>query len=98
MYDSQTILINYIGMLVVMIVWAIYGGVFRKRRPKQKAKVTVMDSDIIAFDDLPPGVAVIFAWTESGVNPEYHNAMKAEVRKQMPVLGRALDRLVEENS
>jgi hypothetical protein len=41
------------------------------------------------FDDLPSGVAVTLAWTD-GTNQQ-------EVRDTMPVLGRALDRMINVN-
>lgn len=96
MPESAVVISNLIGMLVVMAVWAFYGGVFRKR--KLKKTPPVVEPDIIQFDDLPSGVAVMMAWSEPGIEPEYHEFIKSQVRNSMPVLGRALDRMVEENS
>jgi hypothetical protein len=49
------------------------------------------------FDNLTAIEAVIKAWTEPGDHPTWHYRMQQIVRKTMPVLGRALDRLTEEN-
>lgn len=91
-------IVHLIGMLVVILSWAFYGGVFRKRRSKKKVIPPVVKLDLIEFDDLPSGVAVMMAWSEAGAEPDYHEFMKRQVRETMPVLGRALDRMVEENS
>lgn len=49
------------------------------------------------FDGLTAIEAVTKAWSEPGDFPTWHYRMQQVVRKTMPVLGRALDRLVEEN-
>lgn len=41
-------------------------------------------------------MAIVRAWTEAGSHPAWHFRMQQIVRSQMPVLGRALDRLAEE--
>lgn len=48
------------------------------------------------YDHFVPEAAALLAWQNPGRNPEYHDAMKEAVRRSMPLLGRALDRLVEE--
>lgn len=48
------------------------------------------------YDHLPPLVAVVSAWVNPGANPGWHYTMQDEVRKSMPVLARALDRLVKQ--
>lgn len=48
------------------------------------------------FDGMPAEAAVLRSWMDPGRNPEYHRAMQAVVRDTMPLLGRALDRMVEE--
>jgi len=47
------------------------------------------------YDHLPPEEALAKAWNDPGVNPAWHHRMQQIVRSQMPVLARALDRLVE---
>ena len=49
------------------------------------------------YDSLSAIDAVVKAWTEPGEFPTWHYRMQQIVRKTMPVLGRALDRLSEEN-
>lgn len=39
---------------------------------------------------------ILRAWVEPGVNPPYHERMKARVRKIMPTLARALDEASKE--
>ena len=46
------------------------------------------------YDDLPPVEAVIKAWTLAGYYPEWHHRQKTELYHDMPLLARALDRLV----
>jgi hypothetical protein len=46
------------------------------------------------YDDLPAVEAVLLAWTEPGIHPAWwHRDRQAELRKAMPLLARALDRL-----
>lgn len=47
------------------------------------------------FDHLPAAEAVVLAWTVPGPAP--HRDMKILVEEQMPVLARAIERLVEES-
>lgn len=53
--------------------------------------------DLDQFDGLTAIEAVAKTWSEPGEFPTWHYRMQQIVRKTMPVLGRALDRLVEEN-
>ena len=48
------------------------------------------------FDHLPPAEAVTAAWTSAGSNPSWGEATIAETRAAMPLLARALDRLVQQ--
>jgi len=48
------------------------------------------------WDDLPPEDALVRAWTEPGRNLRWHRMCIQVVRDCMPVLARALDRLVDE--
>lgn len=63
---------------------------FRKPLP-----TPVTDEGLRKFDDKPPVTAVWLAWVDPGENPEWHHVMQDEVRRLMPVLGRALDRLAK---
>lgn len=47
-------------------------------------------------DHLNPAEAVVRSWTDPGRNPLYHGQMVARVRECMPLLARALDRLVDQ--
>lgn len=48
------------------------------------------------FDHLPAAEAVVLAWVVPGHAPRYHRDMQDLVRKQMPVLARAIERLVDQ--
>lgn len=48
------------------------------------------------FDHLPPAKAVTAAWTSAGSNPSWGEAAIAETRAAMPLLARALDRMVRQ--
>lgn len=54
-------------------------------------------SSVRMYDHLPAGTAIRLAWTNPGPDPQYHEAMKKRVRKDMPVLARALDRAEKES-
>lgn len=45
------------------------------------------------YDRLPPAEAARRAWTEPGPNPDWHRQMQDEVRRRMPLLVRALERM-----
>jgi hypothetical protein len=45
------------------------------------------------YDHLPAVEAVLLAWTDPGTHPAWHRDRQAELRRAMPVLARALDRL-----
>jgi hypothetical protein len=48
------------------------------------------------YDRFPAAEAAVLAWDNPGPRPAWHRAMKEEVRNAMPLLARALDRLVGE--
>ncbi|MQB01462.1 MAG: hypothetical protein GEU78_14415 [Actinobacteria bacterium] len=48
------------------------------------------------YDHLPAAEAAVRAWTMPGRFPGWHSRMQRRVRRGMPVLGRALDRLAAE--
>lgn len=48
------------------------------------------------FDDMTPVDAVVAAWREPGVLPDWHEATIREVHRVAPLLGRHLDRLTRE--
>lgn len=54
------------------------------------------DEGLRQYDDLSAAEAVARAWGDPGRYPTWHHRMQQIVRKQMPVLARALDRIVEE--
>jgi hypothetical protein len=51
------------------------------------------ESGLRVYDHLRPEEAVRRAWNTPGPNPYWHTKMQARVRKAMPLLARALDRL-----
>ncbi|WNT45437.1 hypothetical protein SEA_ARGAN_53 [Arthrobacter phage Argan] len=61
-------------------------------------RTPVTEECLATFDSLPAPEAVLAAWTFEGANPTWHHRMQQIVRAQMPVLARALDRLVEEGN
>lgn len=48
------------------------------------------------LDHLPAMEAVLRAWNEPGPHPAWHRAAQDEVRRCMPLLARALDRLPQQ--
>ena len=74
----------------------IAGEIFLLCRKRKEVPPTPVTKEGLAkFDDLSPGEAVLMAWSEPGDNPHYHRMIQDDVRAQMPVLARALDRMVE---
>lgn len=61
-----------------------------------RGNTSVTQEDLEQFDGLTAIEAVAKAWSESGEFPTWHYRMQQIVRKTMPVLGRALDRLATE--
>lgn len=56
----------------------------------------VTQSGLRQYDGLPAAVAVAKAWSVPGRMPACHRRAQATVRRIMPVLARALDRLSQE--
>lgn len=59
-------------------------------------KTPVTDEGLHQYDNLDVKEAIFKAWTDPGRFPSWHYRMQQIVRKHMPVLGRALDRLADE--
>jgi hypothetical protein len=84
---------------VLMCCWAIGMILYYKRREANAPVATpVTDEGLTQYDDLPPAVAVMMAWSEAGDNPRWHALRQDDVRAEMPVLARALDRLSSTDS
>jgi hypothetical protein len=97
--DIKILAFIAIGLMVLFIF--IAGQVIVKAMQDRKLKeaITPMTEEgLTQFDELPPGLAVTLAWSEPGDFPRWHQKMQDEVRQQMPVLARALDRMVESDS
>lgn len=92
--DRIIALIAIIGAIACMA--ACLSIILNSTRSKETVVGTpVTEEGLTQFDNLSPGEAVMMAWSEPGDNPHYHRMMQDDVRAQMPVLGRALDRMVE---
>jgi len=59
-------------------------------------KTPYSEEGLRKLDTLPAADAVLLAWVMAGRVPAYHAQAQDLVRETMPVLGRALDRLAEE--
>lgn len=85
-----------LGLMILFIF--LVGHIILQCRKKQNVEPTpVTEAGLTQYDGLPPGGAILLAWTESGGNPRWHRKMQDQVREQMPVLARALDRFVDSN-
>lgn len=49
------------------------------------------------YDDLPPVEALIKAWTNAGPHVVWHKENQRELRRHMPLVARAIDRIVEDD-
>lgn len=56
----------------------------------------VTASGLVQNDGKDAMSAIIDAWVIQGVESLYHRRMQDQVRRSMPLLGRALDRAAEE--
>lgn len=53
----------------------------------------VTEEGLKMFDDIQAEYAIYLAWNDPGEHAYFHEIQKDKVRKAMPLLGRALDRL-----
>lgn len=67
----------------------------RKRRVLDADSTPFTEEGLVQYDGFSPGEAIFMAWSEPGDFPRWHAKQQEEVRKTMPVLARALDRMVE---
>ena len=58
--------------------------------------MTTDDNNLAAYDHLPPDLAVVYAWTRPGPSPRWHQLGQRDVATAMPLLARAVERLVEQ--
>lgn len=58
--------------------------------------MNIMPKGIRKYDHLPPVEAIVQAWTIKGPQPQYHDFAKNAVARAMPLLARAIERLVKE--
>jgi hypothetical protein len=95
--DTATQLITFVsiiaGMVFLLLALNLVLSEYKRRKAVEPTPVT--DAGLAQYDDFAPGEAVILAWSEAGEHPRWHRQMQDEVRKNMPVLARALDRMVE---
>ena len=59
------------------------------------SKTPVTRKGLKQFDWMTPEQAALNAWTQVGGNPYWHDKMRTQVRDAMPLLARALDRMVK---
>lgn len=81
---------------VVFVLTSMWLGKRADKRRRETWKMLNAFDDLTIYDHLPPGIAVAYAWSETRNMPHFHEMMREEVRAQMPLLARSLDRLVEE--
>lgn len=65
--------------------------------PWKPTETPVTEKGLKKYDHLPPAEAVMNAWYNPGDNRRHHFLMRAKVRRQMPLLARALDRMKNES-
>lgn len=95
---DQVIALLMIG-LALFIIFQSGEYLLRSRKQKEAEPITpVTEEGLKQFDQLPSAMAVLLAWSDAGNNPRHHRKMQDEVRSKMPVLARALDRMVDTNS
>ena len=96
--EPEKLLVLALLGIVLLFVYLIAELFLRRRKQKELLEnmgTPVTKEGLEQYDDLQPGEAVLLAWSEPGNFPQWHRQMQNEVRKNMPVLARALDRMVE---
>jgi len=94
--------LKFVFLIAVIagLIFLLVAGEMVLRRRKQRAleleATPYTEQGLKQYDDFAPGEAVYLAWSDAGDFPRWHSKMQDEVRKNMPVLARALDRLVED--
>jgi hypothetical protein len=91
----------YLTLMGLLLLTVHIAAVVIDKRNKQKvemARTPVSEEGLKTYDELPADIAVALAWSDPGNNPTWHFRMQQIVRAQMPVLARALDRMVETNN
>lgn len=91
-----------IGMFIALSIGLLFlylAGemILRRRRQRiiESESTPFTEEGLKQYDDFAPGEAAYLAWTEPGDTPRWHSKMQDEVRVKMPVLARALDRMVD---
>lgn len=98
MTDEEFKIIAFVAIGLFVLFLLLVGETIlrrRKQRVLESEMETVRRDSIERYDGFAPGEAIILAWSESDGFPRWHRQMQDEVRKNMPVLARALDRMVE---
>jgi hypothetical protein len=96
--DDPTKILALIAIgLAILFIFLLGEAILRRRKQRIIERETMLLSwgDLTKFDDASPGEAVMLAWLESEDFPYWHSVMKTRVRRNMPHLARALDRMVE---
>lgn len=97
--DNELKILAFIALGLFILFILIAGSlILRSRKQQEMVKTPITEEGLAQYDDLPAGEAVLLAWTEAGNNPRWHMLRQDDVRAEMPVLARALDRLASTNS
>lgn len=57
-------------------------------------RTPVTESGKKRYDDKDPVEAIVAAWTNPGPKPSWHREMQMELHSRMPLVARAIERLV----
>lgn len=95
MSDNEIKILGFLAICLGMLLVFVVGNLVLRGRKQNEEKTPVTEEGLRQFDDLSPGYAVMLAWTDPGANPRWHDKARDEVRSQMPLLARALDRMVD---
>lgn len=94
--DNEVKILAFIAIgLMILFVFLCGQIILRSRKQRNDESTPVTEEGLKQFDDLLPVYAAVLAWTDPGANERWHNKMKNDVREKMPLLARALDRMVE---
>lgn len=95
--DDELKIAAYVALGLMVLFIFLCGQIILRRRNERKDRNAPASKVVLEqFDDLAPAYAVMLAWTEFEIsNERQHRKAKDDVREIMPVLARALDRMVD---
>lgn len=102
-YLNVLIVVIYLPALILQMIWGVPEEVqkpvpnLHHYKVNPAAPKTPVDPNALdMYDHLTPELAAVAAWIREGDDPYWHRSRKEVVAVSMPLLARALDRMVND--